>query len=196
MWKCGSWWSAAYRRRCWGRPTNDNISQVSIEAAEAGEGNVIKFYSRIIFIQLQSSRGRHVVIITPRSKLQTALYLCIVACVRTLYKPGPDPGSWSAPVWCWITEQLLESVNWANTSITLSLSSMWPAAGSTLAIVRTRSQHGHNARKSLNELEFDLCHQTSWITYHFMSKCPACPVDNKSVQFSQSSSACCLACDH
>ena len=64
--------------RCWGRPANDNISQVSIEAAEAGEGNVIKFYSRIIFIQLQSSRGRHVVIITPRSKLQTALYLCIV----------------------------------------------------------------------------------------------------------------------
>ena len=125
-------------------PTNDNISQVSIEAAEAGEGNVIKFYSRIIFIQLQSSRGRHVVIITPRSKLQTALYLCSAACVRTLYKPGPGPGSWSAPVWCWITEQLLESVNWANTSITLSLSSMWPAAGSILAIVRTRSQHGHD----------------------------------------------------
>ena len=171
MWKCGSLWSAGYRLRCWGRSANDNISQVSIEAAEAGEGNVIKFYSRIIFIQLQSSRGRHVVIITPRSKLQTALYLCIVACVRTLYKPGPGPGSWSAPVWCWITEQLLESVNWANTSITPSLSSMWPAAGSTLAIVRTRSQHGHNARKSLNELEFDLCHQTSWITY-FMSRCP------------------------
>ena len=81
-----------------GPATNDNISQVSIEAAEAGEGNVIKFYSRIIFIQLQSSRGRHVVIITPRSKLQTALYLCIAACVRTLYKPGPGPGSWSAPV--------------------------------------------------------------------------------------------------